>query len=524
MAKQQQSNAATLQASSRVELALSLGLSAWIICLHIVNMLHAGPLWRDECGTIAYANMPFGEMWDKVQYDNFSPFFEWIARVWTLVISPADFGYRVLGLIVGVGTLAVIWASARLLGARTPLFALALYALNPLALRVGDSIRPYGLGFALDMLTLGFIWKFVQVGTTRWFIAATIAAALSVQCLYQSAFYIAAFVLAGCGVSLWKKNRKAALYCLVIGGTAALLLLVHVPNIQKGEQWRDIARVPVSKELIGGAISELLTAAAKFMQPVYIAVFAATLGLGVFAAVKWKSSNVVYATAVFLLATIFQIGFLTQVGLPPRSWYFLIWLAPMMICADVTWSAFKTPVQITRALLVTAIAVLCVPSCWSGSKLRQTNIDLIAAKLKTERKPEDMVLVAPWFYGVSLNRYYPQDQFTTLPPMEEIRIHRYDLMKRAMQSADPIGPLANRIVETLRGGHTLWIVGSLKFPAAGETVRQYPPYYKGIGNNDAAYYFSWSEALGKLVQEHATKGDVVSLPTPAIINSVENTT
>ena len=227
---------------------------------------------------------------------------------------------------------------------------------------------------------------------------------------------------------------------------------------------------------------------------------------------------------VFLLATIFQVGFLTQVGLPPRSWYFLIWLAPMMVCADAIWSAFKPSLQMARAVIVLFVAVVCVPACWAGSKLRQTNIDLIAAKLKADAKPGDLVLAAPWFHGVSLVRYYPQDQFVTLPPMEEIRIHRYDLMKRAMESSDPVGPVANQIVETLRGGHTVWIVGFLKFPAAGETVSQYPPYHKGIGINDAAYYFSWSTLLGKLVQEHATKGDVIPIPASNEINSVEKVT
>ena len=223
--------------ASRAEWFSAIALTGWILCLHVVYMFHAGPLWRDECGTIAYANMPFGEMWDKVQYGNFT-ILQMVAG-WTLVISPADFGYRVLGFVVALVTIGAIWFSARLLGARTPLFALAFYALNPLALRVGDSMRPYGLGFALDVLTLGLIWKFVQVRTTRWFVAATIAAVLSVRFLYQSAFYIAAFVLAGCGECLWKKNRKGALSCLAIGATAALLLLIHVPNIQKGEQWRD---------------------------------------------------------------------------------------------------------------------------------------------------------------------------------------------------------------------------------------------------------------------------------------------
>src|SRR6476661_2788709 len=102
MGQPQPTNRASI--ATRMEWFVAVALTAWIVCLHVVYMFHGGPLWRDECGTIAYANMPFGEMWDKVQYDNFSPCFEWIARIWTLGISSSDFGYRVLGFIVALIT------------------------------------------------------------------------------------------------------------------------------------------------------------------------------------------------------------------------------------------------------------------------------------------------------------------------------------------------------------------------------------------------------------------------------------
>ncbi len=172
--------------------------------------------------------------------------------------------------------------------------------------------------------------------------------------------------------------------------------------------------------------------------------------------------------------------------------------------------------------MVIAVAVLWVPGCWSGSKLRQTNIDLIASKLKTDCKPGDLVIVAPWFNACSLCRYYPSAGFVTLPPMEEVRIQRYDLMKRAMQSPDPISGLANRAYETLHSGHTLWIVGSLLIPARGEEVLRYPPYYKRIGNNDAAYYYSWAKQIGRFVSEHAVQGGKVDVPALYDVNRLEN--
>jgi hypothetical protein len=513
------------QPTLRIEWAAGVALTLWMVCLHVVYLVHAGPLWRDECGTIAYASMPFAEMWHNLQYDNLPPLFEWIARLWTLAGFTTDFGYRVLGFIVGIATLTVIWLSARSTGATFPLLTLAFYALNPTALRVGDSMRPYGLGFLANLATFALAWKFAQTQQRKWFIAASIAAVLSVQLLYQSAFYIAAFVLAAAFVCICNKQRKRAAMCVAIGAIAAVSLLPHVPNIHKGELWRDIARVPVNAQLVQQALSELLTVGHPFMQPIYILLFVGTLAFGVTAAIRWKKSHVIYATIVFVLITLSQIGILTQLKLPPRSWYFLIWLAPMAICADVIWSTFnQRNAQITRVAIICSIALLCAPQCWSQAKLRQTNVDLIAAKLKTDRKPGDLVLAAPWFNGVSLCRYYPTNQFTTLPPMEEIRIHRYDLMKRAMSSTDPIGPLQTQIEQTLRNGNTLWVVGSLKFPQPGESVPTYPPYFKGIGNNDAAYYFSWSTQLGKMVKDHAITGEVVEVKTPYEISKIENFT
>src|SRR5690348_15231731 len=102
---------------SRLELMLGLGVSAWVVILHLCNMTHAGPLWRDEVGTIEFASMKsWGEIWHNLQYDNFPLFFVALARVWTKVGLTTDFDYRVLGFCIGLATLAIIWISARAIG------------------------------------------------------------------------------------------------------------------------------------------------------------------------------------------------------------------------------------------------------------------------------------------------------------------------------------------------------------------------------------------------------------------------
>ena len=224
-----------------VELLAAVALSLWILFLHGLFLCHAGPLWRDEIGTIDFAAMPtLSDIRHNLQYDNFPPLFVGLARVWTLAGLTADLDYRLLGFLIGLGTLGVFWFGARRCGAGVPLLVLALYAANPLAVSVGDAMRPYGLGYTLILLALTLTWKFVENPRARAWFWATLAAVLSVQCLYQNAFFVAAFCLAGCAVTVARRQWKTAAQTVGIGMVAALSLLPHWANIVKGRAWQGI--------------------------------------------------------------------------------------------------------------------------------------------------------------------------------------------------------------------------------------------------------------------------------------------
>ena len=57
----------------RVELLAAVALSFWILFLHGLFLCHAGPLWRDEIGTIDFAAMPaLSDIRHNLQYRQFS--------------------------------------------------------------------------------------------------------------------------------------------------------------------------------------------------------------------------------------------------------------------------------------------------------------------------------------------------------------------------------------------------------------------------------------------------------------------
>jgi len=126
-----------------------------------------------------------------------------------------------------------------------------------------------------------------------------------------------------------------------------------------------------------------------------------------------------------------------------------------------------------------------------------------------------LILVSPWYYGVALQRYYT-NHFDTVPPVAELRIHRYDLMKKQMLAENPIGPLLEQARQTLRSGHVFWVAGDFSFPPPGQPQPLLPPYREDMVMDvpGAHYWSSWMFQFSQMVQSHSTSGFQVELSVP----------
>ena len=515
----------------RVELLVAFALSLWILLLHGLFLFHAGPLWRDEIGTIDFACFPtLSDLWQHLQYDNFPPLFVGLARLWTLAGLYSDFNYRLLGFLIGAGTLGIFWFAARAGGARAPLLALALYAVNPLAVRVGDAMRPYGLGYALALLALVLTWKFVEKPSWKTWLWAVLVSLLSVQCLYQNAFLLAAFGVAGGGVALARRQWKALAQTAALGVVAALSLLPHLPNIIKGRDWQGIGFHQVHTAEILTALVQALNSSGPWLVWFWAALVLLALATAFLFAIRSRAWQMFYFGSALLAAVLFYGLFLEHVGLQQRSWYFLLLLAPAALAMDIILAAPAAPrMRLGRAGLALLLAASSIPAGYAAVQVRQTNADLVAEALRQQARPGDLILVYPWYYGVALQRYYT-NHFDTLPPMDlqDIRIHRYDLMKKQMMSDDPIGPLLEQARQTLRSGHVFWYIGDFRFPPPGQPQPLLPPYREDMAMDVAAawYFSSWMFQFSQMVQAHVPpQGQaqvVLTAPDNAPINGLEN--
>ena len=132
-------------------------------------------------------------------------------------------------------------------------------------------------------------------------------------------------------------------------------------------------------------------------------------------------------------------------------------------------------------------------------------------------------MVAPWYFGVTFERYYKGTApWMTLPPINDHGIHRYDLLKEKMAATNPINPVLEMMSQALRS-HRVWIVGGLSFLPAGQTPPLLAPApFDPVGWSEAAYTTAWSMQAAHLLQTRALRAEIVPLPGDQLINPYEN--
>ncbi|MHC4595276.1 MAG: hypothetical protein ACYS19_10080 [Planctomycetota bacterium] len=523
----------------RAEVVTALLLTLIIIILHLVLMQHVNGLWRDEINSLNIATMPsLSDIWALSEYDSYPLLWFLVLRVWAaLGWAASAAGLRVLGLLVGSSIIASVWVNGRNLGYSFPLLSLALFGLNPDFIHWGDSIRAYGLGCCLILLVFGLMWKVVQSPTPLRVAAATVTAILSVQCTYYNPFLLLAIILAGIAVALRRGLWKRSLLLLGIGLAAAVSVVPYVvvamsrvqeqymlPKMQRG----------FTAQVFFDRISRVLGSPGKFMIWIWAGLVVLTIAAAVFAqfrrrdgaeADKRKDLSLFCGTAL-VIGVLGYLLLLIVLNYPTQPWYYIALIAFVGLCVDTTLSSFATKnhVKILRIALVILIAALTLPVAWRNVHIRQTNMDLIASKLEKSVGKDDMILVSRHYYGISFQHYYKGiGRSITIPPIADQRVHRYDLVRGQMASADPLGPVFSRIAETLQSGGKVWIVGRLRFLPEGRTPEPFPPApHSRFGWSTVIYLMNWRAQVGHFIKSHCVKLERLPALTDEVVYRHEN--
>src|SRR5256886_2055573 len=154
-------------------------------------------------------------------------------REWSAAASlgNTDPGLRVLGLYVGLFLLLAFWFASWTMRKGAPLLAVTLAGLNVTIIRAGDSLRGYGLGSALAVLTLAIIWRLTCRPSLPAFSCAVAVAVLSVQSLYQNAFLLFAACCGGFMLCAVERRWRGTPSIFSVGAPAAGSVLSFISFI-----------------------------------------------------------------------------------------------------------------------------------------------------------------------------------------------------------------------------------------------------------------------------------------------------
>src|SRR5262249_46024276 len=141
-----------------------------------------------------------------------------------------------------------------------------------------------------------------------------------------------------------------------------------------------------------------------------------------------------------------------------------------------------------------------------------------------QSSPDDLILINRWIYGVSFRRYYHgAASYETIPPIGDLRSQRVDILKQQMMSPSPMAPVLQRMDETLRSGHTIWLVGHLDFVPPGKEPQVISPGYDGpTGWVGGDFFTAWAEQAGSTVQRHALHFERIRVPLAQPVSHYEN--
>jgi hypothetical protein len=521
-------------------------LTALVVYLHWVFRSHAGGLWRDEVNTVHMATLPaFSQTWDFLQFDSFPILIFPIIRGWVAMFSGDDASLRTFGLLIGLAIFGALWLNARLFGHRIPLLALALLGCNPEFIRYADSLRAYGIGMLLLLLTFSAVWRVVESLRPGRFAVAAILAVLSVQALYYNSVLLLSICVAGALASAWERDWKKAFCVLLIGLPAALSLIPYANTIRRMGAWNFLVHFDITFAWIWKKLSDVTGSP----DPVGVWIWA-SLFFGALALVVWQlwrrrpplfaaggsclpqARLTLFATGTLVIGTVCYALFLDALQYFTQPWYYITYLALAGAALDVIYGAallsrppYVDRWRMARLAFIWGFCALMFMQARSDLFRRQTNLDLVAGRLSALTSKGDLVVNNRWECAITFAHYYRGPaQVMTSPPISDHRLHRYDLVLEQMLIPNAMQPVLAAVEETLRAGHRVWLVGDPIILADGADISSMDPAAGvNVGRHGSTnYYAFWAMEVSETLVHHAALFTRVSVPTPGPISRFEN--
>ena len=518
----------------RVEWVVAVLLSLMVLFLITVRMNHAGALWRDECAVVQLARMPHvSDITGNFQHEAFPVPFPILIRGYTNLFGDSDISLRVSGAAVGLALVCALWLSATCAGDGLPIISLPFLGLSTTFLIWGLTIRGYGLGSVVIVLAFGLFVVLLRKSSPAIVVAAVLLSIAAVQCLVHNLVLVFALATSATVICLLRRHARKMAIFLGILALSAISFLPYLGAYTSGSPWNIVVESPLtfrslSQQFILAAGDPSLAFAFCWAIAFLVLLSVATLRLYHLhrrrPTPEWDT--LLYLLLVPVIAMVGYYLFLHLLNYLARPWYFLALLSILAVSLDGLAASLLNLKWIRLSRLLFAFAALTILpfNAWPKVVERQSNIDIVAEKVTELARPVDLIVVAPWQYGISFNRYYKgAARWITLPNIADLRVHRYDLFRDKMVSPHPIDDVLQEIQQTLAAGNRVWFVGGLAQLQENHVPRFLSPAPDPTsGWDNRAYNRSWLEQLSAFVRVHGERGQTVPFPGASSANELEN--
>jgi hypothetical protein len=358
-------------------------------------------------------------------------------------------------------------------------------------------------------------------------------ALLSVQALYYNALSLLALCAGAAAVGLQRRNARLVAAVGALGLVCAGSLLPYADVIRRLRQWNALVQFDLGAWDLVVRFQQVVagTGAAAALWPAILTLAVA----GCVGRLVQRQALVREREAGAFLGVTMSVGvaahvvFLLTLGYMTQPWYYLALMALVAVLADAALRLLEgsRPIaRVARLGIFVLLAIGVAGNAWRGVAIRQTNVDRAARALEALAAPGDLVVVNPWWYGVTFQRYYSgRAPWTTLPEMGDHRVHRYDIVKRAMEEPGSVAPLLARVAATLDAGGRVWVVGDLALSLSTDPPR-WPAPAPGLptGWNEMPYLVAWSRHAAWVLRTRAVRVAEVLLPQEGPVSAYEHAT
>jgi hypothetical protein len=538
----------TLQRSeSRVEAAVALAGTLFVVELLVLTAIHAGPLWRDEVNSINMAQMPsLKEFWKNLPCESFPP-------VWMLLLRGADFlglagsdaAIRGLGLVVSLFFVATLWLCGRWMGNRPPIISVGLLGALPAFIFIIGANRAYGLASCLLVLTFAMIWRMIEIPSRSRIFWAAFVGIFFVQCVYYDVVFLYAMLAGAMVVTARRQQWKLFRTLIAIGAAAGVSLVPYLPVVRQGTVYVAMGQVPVFHlSILWHRLNSALAVGIgvdKFNGPeiwIWITLLLAGFvvvfirqqrrghvkeNAGEAAPAVLRADMALYCIVSMVLGVAGHMAFLAKLQTVPSPWYYVEMLVLCAISLDGILGADGPALRAGGIFRIGLMVVMMACSARAASQeahTRRSDVDLIAATLGGKASENDLIIVEGAWEGITFDRYYHgRARWETIPPMSSHKVHRNDLLVESLHQPDVMAPLLQEITDTLRNGNNVWVAGTLSPfsapppppPPPGQPVKWWQ-----------SYLIAWSGQMAAHLEDHALQRQIVEIPVAGPVNSLED--